>query len=91
MEARSEASLGGEFTMLIDDVQGRRRWRRKITLQFPCQLRAIGKYRNFSGLFAPPEIFAGQFRMQILRFAQSLCDAQGLSGMSIIWARFARR
>ncbi|WP_136624079.1 hypothetical protein [Bradyrhizobium centrolobii] len=70
--------------MLIDDVEGRRRWRHKLTLQFPCQLRAIWKYRDFSALFALPEIFAGLFRTLILRFAQSLCAAQGLSGMSII-------
>jgi hypothetical protein len=75
---------GGEFTMLIDDVEGRRRWRRKLTFQFPCQLRAIWKYRDFSGLFVLPEILAGLFRTQNLRFAQSLCVAQGLSEMSII-------
>jgi hypothetical protein len=72
--------------MLIDDVEGRRRWRRANAFQFPCQLRALWKLRDFSRLFVLPEIFAGQFRMQILRFAQSLCDAQGLSEMSIIWA-----
>jgi hypothetical protein len=70
--------------MLIDDVEGRRRWRRKLTFQFPCQLRAIWKYRDFSELFVSPEIFAGSLRTQNLRFAQSLCAAQGLSEMSII-------
>jgi hypothetical protein len=70
--------------MLIDDVEGRRRWRRKMTFQIPCQLRATGKYRDFSDLFERPEIFVGLFRTHILRFAQSLCGAQGLSGVSII-------
>ncbi|WP_130213137.1 hypothetical protein [Bradyrhizobium genosp. SA-3] len=70
--------------MLIDDVEGRRRWRRAKTFQFPCQLRARWKYRDFSALFALPEFLAGLFRTLNLRFAQSLCGAQGLSGMSII-------
>ncbi|WP_156936979.1 MULTISPECIES: hypothetical protein [unclassified Bradyrhizobium] len=70
--------------MLIDDVEGRRRWRRANAFQFPCQLRALGKYREFRGLFELPEILAGLFRTQILRFAQSLCAAQGLSEVSII-------
>ncbi|WP_143099463.1 hypothetical protein [Bradyrhizobium sp. cf659] len=70
--------------MLIDDVEGRRRWRRANAFQFPCQLRAFGKYREFSGLFELPEFLAGLFRTQILRSAQSLCDAQGLSEVSII-------
>jgi hypothetical protein len=70
--------------MLIDDVEGRRRWRRANALQFPCQMRALGKYREFRGLFETPEIFARPFRTQILRFAQSLCAAQGLSEASII-------
>ncbi|WGD49927.1 hypothetical protein QA641_30410 [Bradyrhizobium sp. CB1650] len=70
--------------MLIDDVEGRRRWRRKLTFQFPCQLREAWKYRDFSALFALTEIVADHFRTLILRFAQSLCAAQELSGMSII-------
>ncbi|MCA1477608.1 MULTISPECIES: hypothetical protein [Bradyrhizobium] len=73
--------------MLIDDVEGRRRWRRAKTFQFPCQLRAYGKHWDFRMLFVLPELFAGLFRTQNLRFAQSLCDAQGLSLMSINWAR----
>ncbi|MBP0110515.1 hypothetical protein [Bradyrhizobium vignae] len=70
--------------MLIDDVEGRLRWRRAQTVQFPCQLRARWKYRDFRMLFVLPEILAGLFRSQNLRFAQSLCGAQGLSELSII-------
>jgi hypothetical protein len=76
--------------MLIDDVEGRRRWRRANTFQFPCQLRARGKDRDFRTLFALPEFFAGLVRTVNLRFAQSLCGAQGLSLMSINWARRSR-
>jgi hypothetical protein len=70
--------------MLIDDVEGRRRWRRTKTLQFPCQLRARWKSRDFRTLFVLTEFVAGRFRTLNLRFAQSLCGAQGLSWVSII-------
>ncbi|WP_136615601.1 hypothetical protein [Bradyrhizobium sacchari] len=77
--------------MLIDDVEGRRRWRRANPFQFPCQLRARWKYKDFRGLFELPEIFARLFRSQNLRFAQSLCGAQGLSLMAFNWARSSTR
>jgi hypothetical protein len=71
--------------MLIDDVEGRRRWRRASTFQVLCQLRAIEKQRDFSTLLELPDFFAALIRMQNLRFAQSLCGAQGLGGIN--WAR----
>jgi len=53
----------------------------QLVFQFPCQLHAFRKGKKFRSLFGVLRIFEELFRTQILRFAQSLCGAQGLSLM----------
>jgi hypothetical protein len=47
--------------MLIDDVEGRRRWRRAKTFQFPCQLRARRKIQGFQDVIRIARIVCRAF------------------------------
>jgi hypothetical protein len=69
--------------MLIDEVEGRRRWRRKWRFNFRANCARSGNAGNSETYSNCPKFLQAIFRMQNLRFAQSLCDAQGLSEMTL--------
>jgi hypothetical protein len=53
----------------------------RLAIQTLCQRRDAEKRHVYRMLFTVPEIFAERIRIQNLRFAYFLCDAQKVSGV----------